>query len=44
MEHSYTEVSACGRRTDYMTYFAYIAGWVLLEVLLCSGCQERMTC
>ncbi|KAK7491266.1 hypothetical protein BaRGS_00017537 [Batillaria attramentaria] len=26
MEHSYTEVSACGRRTDYMTYFAYIAG------------------
>lgn len=26
MEHSYTEVSACGRRTDYMTYFAYVAG------------------
>ncbi|KAK7112157.1 uncharacterized protein [Littorina saxatilis] len=26
MEHSYTEVSACGRRTDFMNYFAYIAG------------------
>ncbi|KAL8607325.1 hypothetical protein ACOMHN_039475 [Nucella lapillus] len=26
MEHSYPEVSACGRRTDYMTYFAFIAG------------------
>ncbi|XP_076460306.1 uncharacterized protein LOC143293378 [Babylonia areolata] len=26
MEHSYPEVSACGRRTDYMSYFAFIAG------------------
>lgn len=26
MEHSYTEVSACGRRTDHMTFFAYISG------------------
>ncbi|XP_070579872.1 uncharacterized protein [Ptychodera flava] len=24
--HSYTEISSCGRRTDTLTYFAYIAG------------------
>ncbi|CAG5136667.1 unnamed protein product, partial [Candidula unifasciata] len=26
LNHSYTEVSACGRRTDMLLYFAYIAG------------------
>ncbi|XP_071106513.1 uncharacterized protein [Haliotis cracherodii] len=26
LNHSYTEVSACGRRTDYLQHFGYIAG------------------
>lgn len=26
LEHSYTEISACGRRTDQLKYIAYIAG------------------
>ncbi|XP_050393612.1 uncharacterized protein LOC126811764 [Patella vulgata] len=26
LNHSYTEVSACGRRTDYIQHFSYIAG------------------
>ncbi|XP_059165364.1 uncharacterized protein LOC131947964 [Physella acuta] len=26
LNHSYTEVSACGRRTDMLLYFGYIAG------------------
>ncbi|ESP01431.1 hypothetical protein LOTGIDRAFT_230701 [Lottia gigantea] len=26
LNHSYTEVSACGRRTDYLQHFSYIAG------------------
>ncbi|XP_077862116.1 uncharacterized protein LOC100366731 [Saccoglossus kowalevskii] len=26
LKHSYTEISSCGRRTDALTYFAYIAG------------------
>ena len=43
MEHSYTEVSACGRRTDFMKCFSFIAGLVLcwaslMDSALCYCC------
>ena len=34
LHHLYTEISACGRRTDKLLNYAYIAGYVLTSPVI----------